>query len=95
MQTDDPEAQAELQRQTQNQINEEIEEKQKEMLALLNDGGGGGAGRAAKEGTAPTPTNYDVEYPIGALVADIAAGHPQGEQWMGNITNNPAIQCDS
>lgn len=94
--SDDPEAQAELQRQTQNQINEEIEEKQKEMLALLNDGGGGGgAGRAAKEGTAPTPTNYDVEYPIGALVADIAAGHPQGEQWMGNITNNPAIQCDS
>ena len=93
--SDDPEAQAELQRQTKNQTNEEIEEKQKEMLALLNDGGGGGAGRAAKEGTAPTPTNYDVEYPIGALVADIAAGHPQGEQWMGNITNNPAIQCDS
>lgn len=93
--SDDPEAQAELQRQTKNQTNEEIEEKQKEMLALLNDGGGGGAGRAAKEGTAPTPTNYDVEYPIGALVADIAAGHPQGEQWMGNIKNNPAIQCDS
>lgn len=93
--SDDPEAQAELQRQTKNQTNEEIEEKQKEMLALLNDGGGGGAGRAAKEGTAPTPTNYDVEYPIGALVADIAAGHPQGEQWMGNITNNPEIQCDS
>ncbi len=93
--SDDPEAQAELQRQTKNQTNEEIEEKQKEMLALLNDGGGGGAGRAAKEGTAPTPTNYDVEYPIGALVADIAAGQPQGEQWMGNITNNPEIQCDS
>ena len=94
--SDDPEAQAELQRQTQNKINEEIEAKQKEMLALLNDGGGGsGTGRAAKEETAPTPTNYDVEYPIGALVADIAAGHPQGEQWMGNITNNPDIQCDS
>lgn len=93
--SDDPEAQAELQRQNQNKINEDIEAKQKEMLALLNDGGGGGAGRTAKEGTAPTPTNYDVEHPIGALVADIAAGHPQGEQWMGNITNNPAIQCDS
>lgn len=93
--SDGPEAQAELQRQNQNKINEDIEAKQKEMLALLNDGGGGGAGRTAKEGTAPTPTNYDVEHPIGALVADIAAGHPQGEQWMGNITNNPAIQCDS
>ena len=93
--SDGPEAQAELQRQNQNKINEDIEAKQKEMIALLNDGGGGGAGRTAKEGTAPTPTNYDVEHPIGALVADIAAGHPQGEQWMGNITNNPAIQCDS
>ncbi|MFC2638076.1 MAG: hypothetical protein ACFN0X_04045 [Mitsuokella sp.] len=92
--SDDPEAQAKLQRQTQNRINDEIEEKQKEMLELMNTGGSG-AGRTPKEKAAPAPTNYDVEYPIGRLAADIAAGHPQGEQWMGNITNNPAIQCDS
>ena len=93
--SDDPEAQAELQRQTQNRINDEIEEKQKEMLKLMNAGGSGEAAYAPKEKAAPAPTNYDVEYPIGRLAADIAAGHPQGEQWMGNITNNPAIQCDS
>ena len=91
--SDDPEAQAELQRQTQNRINDEIEEKQKEMLELMN-AGGSGAGRTPKEKAAPAPTNYDVEYPIGRLAADIAAGHPQGEQWMGNI-KDPTIQCDS
>ena len=92
--SDDPEAQAELQRQTQNRINDEIEEKQKEMLELMN-AGGSGAGRTPKEKAAPAPTNYDVEYPIGRLAADIAAGHPQGEQWMGDITPDATIQCDS
>lgn len=98
--SDDPEAQAELQRQTQNKTNEELEKKQKEMLDLLagaDFGGaaGGAADGAVREKSAPAPTNYDVEYPVGKLAADIAAAHPQGEQWMGTITNNPAIQCDS
>lgn len=90
----DPEAQAELERQTQNKINEDMERQRKEMLDIVAQAGGGAA-HTPKEKAAPTPTNYDVEYPIGRLAADIAAGHPQGEQWMGNITNNPAIQCDS
>lgn len=91
--SDDPEARAELERQTQNKINEDGERQQKEMLDIIAQTGG--AGRTPKEKAAPAPTKYDVEYPIGRLAADIAAGHPQGEQWMGNITNNPAIQCDS
>ena len=91
--SDDPEARAELERQTQNKINEDVERQRKEMLDIIAQTGG--AGRTPKEKAAPAPTNYDVEYPIGRLAADIAAGHPQGEQWMGNITNNPAIQCDS
>ena len=91
--SDDPEARAELERQTQNKINEDVERQRKEMLDIIAQMGG--AGRTPKEKAAPAPTNYDVEYPIGRLAADIAAGHPQGEQWMGNITNNPAIQCDS
>ena len=90
----DPEAQAELERQTQNKINEDMERQRKEMLDIVAQAGGGAA-HPPKEKAAPAPTNYDVEYPIGRLAADIAAGHPQGEQWMGNITNNPAIQCDS
>ena len=92
--SDDPEARAELERQTQNKINEDVERQRKEMLDIVAQAGGGTA-QTPKDKAAPTPTNYDVEYPIGRLAADIAAGHPQGEQWMGNITNNPAIQCDS
>lgn len=90
--SDDPEARAELERQTQNKINEDVERQRKEMLDIIAQTGG--AGRTPKEKAAPTPTNYDVEYPIGRLAADIAAGHPQGEQWMGNI-KDPTIQCDS
>ncbi len=90
--SDDPEARAELERQTQNKINEDVERQRKEMLDIIAQTGG--AGRTPKEKAAPAPTNYDVEYPIGRLAADIAAGHPQGEQWMGNI-KDPTIQCDS
>ena len=91
--SDDPEARAELERQTQNKINEDVERQRKEMLDIIAQTGG--AGRTPKEKAAPAPTNYDVEYPIGRLAADIAAGHPQGEQWMGNITPDATIQCDS
>lgn len=91
--SDDPEARAELERQTQNKINEDMERQRKEMLDIVAQAGGGAA-HTPKEKAAPTPTNYDVEYPIGRLAADIAAGHPQGEQWMGNI-KDPTIQCDS
>lgn len=75
----------------------EAEDKNQADMESLNAGssGGGGGHAAAGISAAPAPTNYDVEYPIGELAADIAAGHPAGEQWMGNITNNPAIQCDS
>ncbi|MGP1574560.1 hypothetical protein [Selenomonas sp.] len=92
--SDDPEARAELERQTQNKINEDMERQQKEMLDIIAQAGGEAA-HAPKEKAAPAPTNYDVEYPIGRLAADIAAGHPQGEQWMGNITPDATIQCDS
>ena len=91
--SDDPEARAELERQTQNKINEDMERQRKEMLDIVAQAGGGTA-HTPKEKAVPTPTNYDVEYPIGRLAADIAAGHPQGEQWMGNI-EDPTIQCDS
>ncbi len=74
----------------------DMDRLQKELMESLNVGGAGAAaGHAAAEKAAPAPTNYDVEYPIGELAAGIAASHPAGEQWMGNITNNPAIQCDS
>lgn len=91
-----PEAQAELERQTQNKNREDMERLEKELRDALNASGGGGeSAAAAREKAAPAPTKYNVERAIGELAADIAAGHPQGEQWMGNITNNPAIQCDS
>lgn len=78
---------------------DEADRMQRELLESLQmtgaDLGGTAAGGAVREKAAPVPTDYNIEYPVGKLAADIAAGHPQGEQWMGNITNNPAIQCDS
>ena len=96
---DDEDYQAQLKAEAEAQEAEEknkaeMERLQKEMMEALS-AGAEKSGRTPKEKAAPAPTNYDVEYPIGRLAADIAAGHPQGEQWMGNITNNPAIQCDS
>lgn len=32
---------------------------------------------------------------IGQSVVDVASSHPEREQWMGNITSDPSIQCDS
>lgn len=97
---DDEDYQAQLKAEAAAQEAEEknksdMERLQKELMDSLAIGGSGETAQVPKEKAAPAPTNYDVEYPIGRLAADIAAGHPQGEQWMGNITNNPAIQCDS
>ena len=33
--------------------------------------------------------------PFGELAAALAASRPDGEQWMGGVTSNPRIQCDS
>lgn len=95
---DDEDYQAQLKAEAEAQEAEEknkaeMERLQKEMMEALS-AGAEKSGRTPKEKAAPAPTNYDVEYPIGRLAADIAAGHPQGEQWMGNI-KDPTIQCDS
>lgn len=58
-----------------------------------SSGGGGGSHAAAAR--AAVPQTYDVQEAVGDLAATIAAAHPDGEQFMGNITDNPAIQCDS
>ena len=83
----------------QERSKDEAERLQRELLESLQmtgaDHGGTAAGGAVREKAAPAPTDYNIEYPVGKLAADIAAAHPQGEPWMGNITNNPAIQCDS
>lgn len=94
---DSPEAKAQAAAEEVDRKNrEELENLQRSMLDLTTGGGAGGGevAHVPKEKAAPAPTNYDVEYPIGRLAADIAAGHPQGEQWMGNI-KDPTIQCDS
>lgn len=97
---DDEDYQAQLKAEAAAQEAEEknkadMERLQKELMDSLAIGGSGETAQAPKEKAAPAPTNYDVEYPIGRLAADIAAGHPQGEQWMGNITPDATIQCDS
>lgn len=97
---DDEDYQAQLKAEAAAQEAEEkskadMERLQKELMDSLAIGGSGETAHAPKEKAAPAPTNYDVEYPIGRLAADIAAGHPQGEQWMGDITPDATIQCDS
>lgn len=97
---DDEDYQAQLKAEAASQEAEEkskadMERLQKELMDSLAIGGSGETAHAPKEKAAPAPTNYDVEYPIGRLAADIAAGHPQGEQWMGDITPDATIQCDS
>ena len=97
---DDEDYQAQLKAEAAAQEAEEknkadMERLQKELMDSLAIGGSGEVAHVPKEKAAPAPTNYDVEYPIGRLAADIAAGHPQGEQWMGNITPDATIQCDS
>lgn len=41
------------------------------------------------------PKSYEVQTAVGEVASSIAAAHPEGEQWMGNITDDSAIQCDS
>ena len=36
-----------------------------------------------------------VMVPFGEYAAALAASRPDGEQWMGGVTDNPSIQCDS
>ena len=33
--------------------------------------------------------------PFGELAAALAASRPEGEQWMGGVTSDSRIQCDS
>ena len=36
-----------------------------------------------------------VMVPFGEYAAALAASRPDGEQWMGGVTNDASIQCDS
>lgn len=42
-----------------------------------------------------TPKTYTLSVPIGELVRDKALLHPEGEQWLGNVTADASKQCDS
>ena len=59
-------------------------------------GGGGSDGGSSAISSAPQTVDYTIEHPIGELAASIASNnYGEGEQWMGNVTSNPRIQCDS
>lgn len=65
-------------------------------LANMGGGGGNSASAPAAVAVAPPPTKYTQEVPIGDIAAQIAQNNfSEGEQWMGNLTDNPRIQCDS
>lgn len=53
-------------------------------------------GGSAKSASAPKPVTYEETHPIGELAATIAMNNfSEGQQWMGNLTSDSRIQCDS
>lgn len=100
----DPDYLAKLQAEQEKNDMESRTKALMESMGSLNIGGGavGGGGTAGvssageAKAAAPPPVNYEVQHPIGDLAASIAQSRfAEGEQWMGNITDNPRIQCDS
>ena len=59
------------------------------------NGAGTGAGNGASTTASPKVTTYEIKTAVGDVASAIAASHPDGEQWMGNVTSDPSIQCDS
>lgn len=77
---------------------QELEADQERLKASLqNSMSRAGAGSDKGAGTTATPkvTTHDIQTAVGDVASAIAANHPDGEQWMGNVTSNPSIQCDS
>lgn len=88
------------------QAEKDAQARQADIEALLANisapgvdvGGAGGSGGGAGSSTsvaAVEKTQY-ADVPIGELVANIASSNfTEGEEWMGNVTSNDRIQCDS
>lgn len=95
--SDDAEAVAERQRQQKSAADEDlaakeaaIKKQQDDLMAALRE-----QNKEKKPKHEEKPKSYEVQTPVGDVASSIAASHPEGEQWMGNITNDSAIQCDS
>lgn len=86
---------------------QQMQSQMKDLLAGLtqaampNVGGAGtrpgsGGGTGPGGGASTTPKTIDVDVPVGQVAAQIAEDNfNEGDQWMGNVTSNPRIQCDS
>lgn len=63
---------------------------QNQMRDMLNEIGAGSKKSRSEEKAEKT---YKVEIPIGQVVADLAASHPEGEQWMSPLVEDARVQC--
>lgn len=63
---------------------------QNQMRDMLNEIGAGSKKSKSEEKAEKT---YKVEIPIGQVVADLAASHPEGEQWMSPLVEDARVQC--
>lgn len=84
----------------QKQMQDEMQAQIAALMQSAADAGksaSGGAGKATKTGSVTAAPQYVNEtVPIGQIAAEIAQNNfGEGEQWMGNVTDNPRIQCDS
>lgn len=75
---------------------QELEADQERLKEeLKNSMNGVGAGKGAGTTASPKATMHEIQTAVGDVASAIAASHPDGEQWMGNVTSDPSIQCDS
>lgn len=63
---------------------------QNQMRDMLNEIGTGSKRSKSEDKAEKT---YKVEIPIGQVVADLAASHPEGEQWMSPLVEDARVQC--
>lgn len=87
----DPDYQAQLVKEDADARQAEIDQQNEELADALK-----AATAATEKNTkAKEDKTYQVQTAVGTVAGNIAANHPDGEQWMGNITDDPSIQCDS
>jgi len=91
---DDPDYKTQLAKEDADARQAEIDQQNEDLADALKAATAATDKNTKVKDEKTTPT-YQVQTAIGNVAGNIAASHPDGEQWMGNITDDPSIQCDS
>ena len=85
----DEDYKAELEKEEMDQRMQEADLRLAELMQNLQ------SGDSENSYTEKASRNYEVEIPIGKVVAALSNNHVSGEWWMGGATQDESIQCDS